>query len=163
MKEEKLNLMTFQTVTNGVILDRYNRNHGVLVNIDGNHISWNINAANNGTWHWSYNLSAFLTNNKEFIYVPAGSTVTLTLIATQDNPGTGNQSFLLYPSTTPNNPIDPPSGGICKVNQPTTKGSTKSASETVTTGGYYYFSHFITPNPVLEFDVKIYIDGKRVV
>lgn len=160
---QPIELMTFETVANAVFYNRYNQtNSPYYCDIHDNHIDFNTTKQSSGIWYWSGNVSAYNTNNKNWLFVPNGTEVKMEVDFNSINSFSNLRIVLKDADSTAN-----PDWGwlVCSCGNVT--GANKGIvtnTKTATKDTYLYVSIVCCPqNQQRSIDVKIYLNGVRVV
>lgn len=158
---ESIELMTFEAVDNAVFYNRYNSaNQPYYCDIYGNHIDMNTGSQNSSIWFWGGNLSAYNTQNRQWLFVPNGTIVKLVVnYNTLSSYANMNVGLKDASSTSPNvSWLGCSANGINSTN----KGIITN-TKTATSDIYLYVSFNTTPaNIQWSVDVEIYMNGVRV-
>lgn len=141
--------MEFETAYDAEFKDRYG-NNPFYCDIYGNHIDFNTRNRSSGVYYWTGNLSAYNTNNKRWLFVPAGTTVTMKVTV---DAAASNRSFQLKDE-----------GGTTRISCNVHSSASVTNSYTSAQDEYLWltFSTTLQTTATQSVDVEIYLDGKRV-
>lgn len=153
MQEKPISLLTFESATDAVFKNRYG-NGNLRCDIEGNHVVFNKTNSSDGVWYWGGNISAYNSQNKQWLFVPAGTKVKLKVTSDKTK---GNQDFNLKNSADTNLQNKWLS---CSISSSKTVTNTKTATEDVYL--YVSFNATLQDTSTLNVDIEIYLDGVRV-
>ncbi len=153
MQEKPVSLLTFESATNAVFKNRYG-NGNLRCDIYDNHVVFNKYNNSDANWYWGGNISAFNSQNKQWLFVPAGTKVKLKVTSDKTK---GNMGFNLKNSADTNLQN---SWLNCSISSATTVANEKTATEDVYL--YVSFNATLQDTSTLNVDIEIYLDGVRV-
>lgn len=157
---QNTSLLTFEPVMNAVFYNRYNDvNQPYYCDISGNHVDFNTQIQGSAIWYSKGNLSAYNSQNKNFLFIPNGTEVVLRADYGEVK-AYPNFRISLNDAKTTGAII----WGWISVDAQTGYNTYKEATKTATEDMYVYVSFVCTPSSKqFSVDIEIYLDGVRVV